>query len=48
MNFNKKTYTMPQLTVHGNVEAITQNAVTNTATDVPFGTEVGSVQSITS
>lgn len=45
----RKQYTTPKLTVHGNVERITQQGG-STATDVPFGTPVvdGNVASVAS
>jgi hypothetical protein len=42
----KKTYNVPKLTVHGNVEALTQkNGVS--FTDVPQGTAVGGPGGVT-
>jgi hypothetical protein len=46
MTFAKKAYTKPELTVHGNIEAITQKGGGN-KTDVPIGTPVTPNTSIT-
>lgn len=50
MNSNKKKFVIPQLTVHGNVEVITENGSRINSFDVPLGditgdTPVGEVTS---
>ena len=37
MTSNKKKFVIPQLTVHGNVETITESAMGGRSLDVPLG-----------
>ena len=46
MTSNKKQFVIPQLTVHGNVETITQSADGGKCLDVPMGSISSPVDNI--